>query len=68
MGMGGGGGMGAYLKNRDQIINIGMIRHGSCEDTRAECQTYGLTEIRTTFKGRVNLCERHKMFDLELNA
>ena len=41
----GGGGGGAYLKNRDQIINVGLIRHASCEDTRAECETYGLTEI-----------------------
>ena len=31
-----GGGVGgwkdAYVKKRDQIINVGMIRHGSCED------------------------------------
>ena len=32
---GGGGGEGAYVKNWDQIINVGMIHHGSCEDTRA---------------------------------
>ena len=25
----GGGGAGAYLKNRDQIINVGMISHAS---------------------------------------
>ena len=31
--MGGGGGR-AYLKNRDQIINVGMIGHESAEDTR----------------------------------
>ena len=43
-----GGGEGAYVKNWDQIVNIGMIRHGSCEDTRTECQTYGLTEIGTS--------------------
>ena len=30
-----GGGGGAFVKNWDQIINVGMIRHGSCEDTRA---------------------------------
>ena len=32
----------AYFENRDQTINDGMIRHARCEDTRAECQTYGL--------------------------
>ena len=26
---------GAYLKNRDQIINVGMIGHASTEDTMA---------------------------------
>ena len=36
---------GAYLKNREQIINVGLIGHASREDTRAECETYGLTEI-----------------------
>ena len=29
-----GGGGRAYLKNRDQIINVGMIGHESAEDTR----------------------------------
>ena len=32
-----GGGGGAYLKNWDPIINVGMIRCASSEDTRAEC-------------------------------
>ena len=44
---------GVYVKNRDQIVNVGMIRHGSCDETRAECQTYGLTDIATTFNGMV---------------
>ena len=43
-GKGGKGGWRAYVKNRDQIINFGMIRHGSSESTRAECKTYGLTK------------------------
>ena len=45
--MGGGG----YLKNWDPIINVGMIliRCASSEDTRAECPTYGITEIGTMF-------------------
>ena len=35
-----GGGGGAYLKNRDQIINVWIIRHGNSEVTRrAECRT-----------------------------
>ena len=42
---GGGGGGSAYPKNREQIINVGLIRHASREDTRAECETYVLTEI-----------------------
>ena len=29
-----GGGGGAYLKNRDQIINVGMIGHESAEDIK----------------------------------
>ena len=53
---GGGGGRGnAHLKNQDQIINVGMIRQASCEDTRAKCQTYGLTEIGATCNGAGNL-------------
>ena len=31
---GGGEGRGAYLKNWDQIINVGMIGHANSEDTR----------------------------------
>ena len=30
----GGRGGGAYLKNRDQIINVWIIRHGTSEVTR----------------------------------
>ena len=33
---GGRGGGGAYVKNRDQRINVAFIHHESCEDTRAE--------------------------------
>ena len=33
MGGGGGGGEIAYLKNRNQIINVGMIGHASDEAT-----------------------------------
>ena len=33
-GPGGGGEGGAYRKNRDQIINVGMTVHASSEDTR----------------------------------
>ena len=29
-----GGGGGAYLKNRDQIITVWIIRHGTSEVTR----------------------------------
>ena len=45
MGMGGGG---AYLNNRDQINNVVMIRYASSED-RAECPTYGVSQMGTTF-------------------
>ena len=27
-----GGGGGAHLKNRDQIVNVGMIRHASSKE------------------------------------
>ena len=36
--------MGAYLNNRDQIINVGIIRYSSSED-RTECPTYGVSQI-----------------------
>ena len=56
-----GRGEGAYmhLMNWDQIINVGMIHHASCKDTRVECQTHRLTEIGSTFNGTVtvNFCE-----------
>ena len=44
-----GGGGGAYINNRDQIINVVMIRYASSED-RAECPAYGVSEMETTFK------------------
>ena len=28
------GGTDAYLKNRDQIVNVGVIGHASAEDTK----------------------------------
>ena len=37
-------GGGAYLNNRDQIINVGMIRYSSSED-RTESPTYGVSQI-----------------------
>ena len=37
---GGGEGEGAYLKNRDQIVYVGMIRHANFEGTRAQTPTY----------------------------
>ena len=40
------------------VINVGMIRCASCEDTKAQCQTYGLTKIGTTFNGGENFSER----------
>ena len=45
-----------------KIINVGMIRHASCKDTREECQTHRLTEIGATFNGTVtvNFCEALK--------
>ena len=43
-GGGGGGWVGAYLNNRDQIINVGIIRYSSSED-RTECPTYGVSQI-----------------------
>ena len=41
---------------------VGTIRHmnGSWEETRAESQTEGLSEIWPTFNGRVNFCERRR--------
>ena len=54
------GGGGAYLKNRDQITNVGMIRHANFKDTRTMCPTYGLTEIGTTFNGNGKFCERQR--------
>ena len=38
----GGGGGGAHLKNRDQKAYVGMIRHASSKDTRAECPNSGI--------------------------
>ena len=29
-----GEGTGAYLKNRDQFVNVGVIGHASAEDTK----------------------------------
>ena len=29
----GGGGGGAYLKNRDQVVNVGMVGQANSEDT-----------------------------------
>ena len=50
-----------YVKKRDKIINVGMIHHGSCEDTKAcRVSDYGLTGIGTTFNDRVNFCERRR--------
>ena len=34
--------------------------HASADDTRAECRTYGLTEIGATFKDRKEFCERQR--------
>ena len=43
----GGGGGGAYLKNRNQIINVWIICHGTSEVTRgAVCRTYGLLTLK----------------------
>ena len=42
---------------RDQITNVGMIRHVNSEDTRTLCPTYGLTETGTTFNGSGKFCE-----------
>ena len=41
---------------------VGTIRHmhGNWEETRAESQTEGLSEIWPTFNGRVNFCERRR--------
>ena len=55
----GGGGGGAYLKNRDQIINVWIIRHGTSEVTRWQCPTYRpLNWNRANFNGAGNVSER----------
>ena len=47
--LGGGGGGGVRMRRTGTKLNVEMIRHGSCEDTRAECHTYGFkTEIGMT--------------------
>ena len=51
---------GAYLRNWDQIINVGMIQHASLEDTRVECPTYRLAEIGMTFNVRGNVCKHQR--------
>ena len=57
----GGRGGGAYLKNWDPIINVGMIRCASSGDIcKAECPTYRITEIGTTFNVMGNICERRR--------
>ena len=57
----GGGERGAYLKNWDPIINVGMIRCASSGDIcKAECPTYRITEIGTTFNVMGNFCERRR--------
>ena len=38
----GGGGRGAYLKNRDQIINVCIYAMKFPKTHGAECPTYGL--------------------------
>ena len=53
-----------YLKNWYSIINVGMIRCASSEDRRADCPTYGITEIGTTFNVMGNFWER-KFFKSE---
>ena len=59
--MGGRGG-GAYLKNRDQIINIGMIYIGyaSSQDTQGSVSNLWFilkTQLGTTFNGTGNFRE-----------
>ena len=41
-GGGGGGGAGAHLKNRDQIINVGMAGRASAEDTKVSTGLGGI--------------------------
>ena len=54
-------GGGAYLSNRDQIINVGMIRYSRSED-RTECPTYGASRIYgDDFQsGMGKCCERRR--------
>ena len=57
--MGGRGG-GAYLKNWDQIINIGMIGYASSEDTQgsvSNLRSILKTQLGTTFNGTGNFRE-----------
>ena len=37
-----GGGAGAHLKNRDQIINVGMAGRASAEDTKVSTGLGGI--------------------------
>ena len=59
----GGGGGGAYLKNRDQIINARTIRYASSADTQrrvSNLQTIKLKLFGTTFNGTRQFIERRK--------
>ena len=57
-----GGGGGGVRMSRTGTKYVGTIRHmhGSWEETRAENQTEGLSEIWPSFNGRVNFCERRR--------
>ena len=50
---GGGGGGGTYLNNRDQIINVGMIRYAGSEDTQGR-----VSKLRRVCVKWGNCCER----------
>ena len=54
---------GAYLKNRDQIINVRTIGHASCADTQRRVFNLWTTKLKlfgTTFNGTGNFSERRR--------
>ena len=50
---------GAYLNNRDQIINFGMIRYASSEDTEGRVSNLQ-SQMGTTFNGTGKCYERRR--------
>ena len=54
------GGGGAYLKKRNQIVNVGLIRYASSEDAQGSVSSLPVPEIGTIFNSTRNFFERRR--------